>query len=212
MVKIDKELDTMEANVMKMARQVISMHEKVVEVLENPDREMELEIMQADDIINHMEEEVNDQAVRSLALLSPVASDLRKVVADIKIASELERIGDYAKNVAKYLLKQDAQFPHVLEYAQQMEKYMINMLQETMKAYEERDVESAFEIVKRDQYLNQLVKEIRARLKEESGENLIEDVFVVSGMLRNIERAGDHIKNICEHIIYMMKGQHYDFG
>ena len=102
MVKIDKELDTMEANVMKMARQVISMHEKVVEVLENPDREMELEIMQADDIINHMEEEVNDQAVRSLALLSPVASDLRKVVADIKIASELERIGDYAKNVAKY--------------------------------------------------------------------------------------------------------------
>ncbi|WP_115716539.1 phosphate signaling complex protein PhoU [Amedibacterium intestinale] len=212
MVKIDKELDTMEANVMKMARQVISMHEKVVEVLESPDREMELEIMQADDIINHMEEEVNDQAVRSLALLSPVASDLRKVVADIKIASELERIGDYAKNVAKYLLKQDAQFPHVLEYAQQMEKYMINMLQETMKAYEERNVESAFEIVKRDQYLNQLVKEIRARLKEESGENLIEDVFVVSGMLRNIERAGDHIKNICEHIIYMMKGQHYDFG
>ena len=212
MVKIDKELDTMEASVMKMARQVISMHEKVVEVLESPDREMELEIMQADDIINHMEEEVNDQAVRSLALLSPVASDLRKVVADIKIASELERIGDYAKNVAKYLLKQDAQFPHVLEYAQQMEKYMINMLQETMKAYEERDVESAFEIVKRDQYLNQLVKEIRARLKEESGENLIEDVFVVSGMLRNIERAGDHIKNICEHIIYMMKGQHYDFG
>lgn len=81
-----------------------------------------------------------------------------------------------------------------------------------MKAYEERNVESAFEIVKRDQYLNQLVKEIRARLKEESGENLIEDVFVVSGMLRNIERAGDHIKNICEHIIYMMKGQHYDFG
>ena len=212
MVKIDKELDTMEANVMKMARQVISMHEKVVEVLENPAREMELESMQADDIINHMEEEVNDQAVRSLALLSPVASDLRKVVADIKIASELERIGDYAKNVAKYLLKQDAQFPHVLEYAQQMEKYMINMLQETMKAYEERNVESAFEIVKRDQYLNQLVKEIRARLKEESGENLIEDVFVVSGMLRNIERAGDHIKNICEHIIYMMKGQHYDFG
>ena len=212
MVKIDKELDTMEANVMKMARQVISMHEKVVEVLENPDRAMEHEIMQADDIINHMEEEVNDQAVRSLALLSPVASDLRKVVADIKIASELERIGDYAKNVAKYLLKQDAQFPHVLEYAQQMEKYTINMLQETMKAYEERNVESAFEIVKRDQYLNQLVKEIRARLKEESGENLIEDVFVVSGMLRNIERAGDHIKNICEHIIYMMKGQHYDFG
>ena len=212
MIKIDKELDTMEENVLKMGQKVVRMHEKVVQALNSPNKEIELEIVQSDDIINHLEEEINDQAVRSLALLSPVASDLRKVVADIKIAAELERIGDYAKNVAKYLLKQDSQFPHVLEYAQQMEKYMINMLQETMKAYEERNVESAFEIVKRDQYLNQLVKEIRARLKEESGENLIEDVFVVSGMLRNIERAGDHIKNICEHIIYMMKGQHYDFG
>lgn len=212
MVKIDKELDTMESNVMKMAKQVIAMHEKVVEVLESPDREMELEIMQADDIINHMEEEVNDQAVRSLALLSPVASDLRKVVADIKIASELERIGDYAKNVAKYLLKQDTQIPYVLDYAQQMEKYMITMLQETMKAYEERNVETAFEIVKKDQYLNQLVKEIRAGLRSQQDENIIDEIFMISAMLRNIERAGDHIKNICEHIIYMMKGQHYDFG
>lgn len=212
MVKIDKELDTMESNVMKMAKQVIAMHEKVVEVLGSPDREMELEIMQADDIINHMEEEVNDQAVRSLALLSPVASDLRKVVADIKIASELERIGDYAKNVAKYLLKQDTQIPYVLDYAQQMEKYMITMLQETMKAYEERNVETAFEIVKKDQYLNQLVKEIRAGLRSQQGENIIDEIFMISAMLRNIERAGDHIKNICEHIIYMMKGQHYDFG
>lgn len=214
MVKIDKELDTMEANVIKMTKRVADMHERIVEVLGNPDREKELDIMQADEIVNHLEEEINDQAVRSLALLSPVASDLRKVVADIKIASELERIGDYAKNIAKFLIKQDtdAKLPHVLEYAQEMEKHMIGMLQETMQAYAERNVEQAFEIAKRDQYLNQLMKELRSALAKEAGEHLMEQVFAVSAMVRNIERAGDHIKNICEHIIYMVKGQHYDFG
>ena len=87
MIKIDKELDTMEENVLKMGQKVVRMHEKVVQALNSPNKEIELEIVQSDDIINHLEEEINDQAVRSLALLSPVASDLRKVVADIKIAS-----------------------------------------------------------------------------------------------------------------------------
>ncbi len=72
-----------------------------------PNKERELEIIQADDRINHMEEEINDLAIESLALLAPVASDLRKVIGTIKIATELERIGDYAKNIAKFLIKQD---------------------------------------------------------------------------------------------------------
>ena len=100
MVKIDKELNEMEENIIKMGNKVILMHTAVMDVLEYPDKEKELEIIQSDDRINHLEEEINDQAITSLALLSPVASDLRKVIAAIKIASELERIGDYAKNIA----------------------------------------------------------------------------------------------------------------
>ena len=78
MVKIDKELDGMEQNVLKMGNKVIAMHEAVIAVLSQQDKEKELEIVQADDRINHLEEEINDQAIASLALLSPVASDLRK--------------------------------------------------------------------------------------------------------------------------------------
>ncbi len=211
MVKLDKELETMELNIIKMANRVIQMHERLIGVLETPDKEVELDIMQEDDIVNHLEEEINDQAVRSLALLSPVASDLRKVVADIKIASELERIGDYAKNIAKFLIKQEIEVPRIIDYAQAMEKHMIEMLQETMKAYEARDVEAAFQIAKKDEYLNQLLKELRNDVG--SGVSLdIDHIFAVSSMLRNIERGGDHIKNICEHIIYMVKGQHYDLS
>lgn len=212
MVKLDKELETMESNIMKMANRVIDMHERLIDVLQAPDKEKELDIMQADDIVNHLEEEINDQAVRSLALLSPVASDLRKVVADIKIASELERIGDYAKNIAKFLIKQNIEAPRIIGYAQAMEKHMIEMLQETMDAYEKRNVELAFQIAKKDEYLNQLLKELRHDVAAGATPLEIDHIFAVSSMLRNIERGGDHIKNICEHIIYMVKGQHYDLS
>lgn len=212
MIKIDKELDAMEHSVLKMGQKVISMHEKVVSALEKPGKELELDIIQSDEIINHLEEEINDLAVRSLALLSPVASDLRKVVADIKIASELERIGDYAKNIAIFLIKHDTIDTAILEYAQAMEKGFISMLEETMVSYEQRDIDKAFEIPERDKEINKLLKELKKNVQIHHDPQLIEHVFEISSMLRNIERAGDHTKNICEHIIYMMKGQHYDFG
>lgn len=212
MIKIDKELDAMEHSVLKMGQKVMKMHEKVVCALEKPGKDLELEIVQSDDIINHLEEEINDLAVRSLALLSPVASDLRKVVADIKIASELERIGDYAKNIAIFLIKHDTIDVSVLEYAQAMEKGFISMLGETMVCYEQRDVEKAFEIPERDKEINMLFKELKSIVNASDDPLLVEHIFEISSMLRNIERAGDHTKNICEHIIYMIKGQHYDFG
>lgn len=212
MVKIDKELDLMEESLLKMGKKVVRMHEKVIDALNDANKEIALDIIKSDEIINHLEEEINDQAVRSLALLSPVASDLRKVVADIKIASELERIGDYAKNIAIFLIKHDDIDASILDYAQAMEKGFISMLNETMECYANRDIDKAFEIPEQDKEINVLYKELKEKLKQSHTEYLLEHIFEISSMLRNIERAGDHTKNICEHIIYMMKGQHYDFG
>ena len=123
MVKIDKELNEMEENIIKMGNKVILMHTAVMDVLEYPDKEKELEIIQSDDRINHLEEEINDQAITSLALLSPVASDLRKVIAAIKIASELERIGDYAKNIAIFMIKHEELDENIREYARSMVRF-----------------------------------------------------------------------------------------
>lgn len=210
MVKLDAELAAMEQNLLKMAQRVIAMHEKVVAALKQPSKEIELDIVQADDVINHLEEEINDQAIRSLALLSPVASDLRKVIADIKIASELERIGDYAKNIAIFLIKNESLDATIRSYGIAMEKQLMEMLKDTITAYEQRDVDMAFEIAERDKAIKELYYKLKSKLKEQ--EDLLQHIFEISAMMRNMERAGDHTKNICEHIIYMMKGQHYDFG
>ena len=147
-----------------------------------------------------------------MAFASPVASDLRKVVADIKIASELERIGDYAKNISIFLIKHDDMDASILDYAQAMEKGFIAMLQETMTCYESRDIDTAFEIPEKDKEINVLYKELKEKIRHDDSSYLVEHIFEISSMLSNIERAGDHTKNICEHIIYMIKGQHYDFG
>ena len=200
----------MEQNLLKMAQRVIAMHEKVVAALKQPSKEIELDIVQADDVINHLEEEINDQAIRSLALLSPVASDLRKVIADIKIASELERIGDYAKNIAIFLIKNESLDATIRSYGIAMEEQLMEMLKDTITAYEQRDVDMAFEIAERDKAIKELYYKLKSKLKEQ--EDLLQHIFEISAMMRNMERAGDHTKNICEHIIYMMKGQHYDFG
>lgn len=212
MVKIDKELNEMEENIIKMGNKVILMHTAVMDVLETPDKEKELEIIQSDDRINHLEEEINDQAITSLALLSPVASDLRKVIAAIKIASELERIGDYAKNIAIFLIKHEELDENIREYAKSMEKEFIAMLENAITCYMNADVEAAFEIPEQDKQINTLLKETKYNVTKQQKEALLEHVFEISSMLRNIERAGDHVKNICEHVIYMVKGQHYDFG
>ena len=215
MIRIDGKLSQMEQTLVKMGNRVVSMHECVCEVLAVPNKERELEIIQADDRINHMEEEINDLAIESLALLAPVATDLRKVIGTIKIATDLERIGDYAKNIAKFLIKNENLSDVVADYAISMEKDLISMLEKAMQCMVDQDEEAAFAIPESDHLINQQMRDIREKLlsnKEESKEDTLKELFEISAMLRNIERAGDHVKNICEHVLYMMKGQHYDFG
>ena len=215
MIRIDGKLSQMEQTLVKMGNRVVGMHECVCEVLAEPNKERELEIISADDRINHMEEEINDLAIESLALLAPVASDLRKVIAAIKIASELERIGDYAKNISKFLIKNDHLTDIVCDYAISMEKDLIAKLEKAMQCMVDQDEEAAFAIPESDHRINQQMKDIREKLLSQNDvdkEQLLDELFEISDLLRNIERAGDHVKNICEHILYMMKGQHYDFG
>ena len=211
-MRIDREITKMEETIQKMGSKVIDMHENVIKALVERDTELELSIVRADERINLLEEEVNDQAVRALALLSPVASDLRRVITGIKVASELERIGDYAKNIASFLLKNEHIDSAALDYAIAMQKNSIEMLRQAMVCYDQKDVEMAFEIPEMDKEIERLFKEMRENIKQRNDIDEIRNLFDVITMFRNIEREGDHITNICEHVIYMVKGQHYDFG
>lgn len=211
-IKIEKELEEMEQTILMMGEKVMRMHERIQDVIQHPDKTKALEIMQSDDRINHLEEEINDLAIAALALLSPVASDLRRVVAGIKIASELERIADYAKNIAVFMIQHEQVDSAILEYANQMEVSFCNMLSIAMKAYEEKDANTAFTIPELDTELDEMNNALQEKVRFFEDIHQLRHAINAAVMLRSIERAGDHTKNICEHIIYLVKGQHYDFG
>jgi phosphate transport system protein len=195
-----------------MGEQVIEQHRRCAKVLTNYDDDLAHEIIDNDEIINNYEININDQAIADIVLLRPVATDLRRVLVAIKIASDLERIGDYAKGLATYILKNsdEDEYDHLLNHAVVMENKLIQILEAVMKSYKEKDVQSAYEIPKEDEALNNLLREFRHKLVEEKDPNL-KHVFYLSNLFRNIERAGDHSVNICEHIVYLCKGIQYDF-
>lgn len=215
MVKLDDTLILYEDLIQKMGVKVRAMYELALEIVETGDREKALNLIQADEFINRFEEEINDQGQDALALLSPVATDLRVILAGIKTANDLERIGDYAKNIARYVIKNGSIPPVILSKVKEIGRLFLIMFEHTMTAYKKRDVQAAYMIAEEDEKINALMNEILEELNtalksgtEESMDFLIPTI----ALLRNFERSGDHAKNILEHLIYLEKGQHVDFG
>lgn len=214
-MNLDQTLDNLESSVYRMGEKVLEQHEKCLSILSTHNKDEALKIVKTDDFINRIEEDINNQAMASFALLSPVASDLRRVIVAIKIASELERIGDYAKGLAGFIIKdRNPEETTISHYAIEMEKEVISMLKEAMEIYQNRDINHAFELPKKDEKIDRLLNDFQNTLLDYNyTEDLtLKQVFYVSGLFRNIERSGDHIINICEHTIFLCKGVQYDFG
>lgn len=211
-MNLDKSLEQLELSVFHMGERVIKQHVNCLEILSDKDKEVALSVVKTDDFINRYEEDINNQAMAQFALLSPVASDLRRILVAIKIASELERIGDYAKGLASFIIKdRDPEEDALMHYALEMEKDIIRMLKETMDAYRKRNLEKAFDIPKQEEKLDKLMKEFKQKLTKAEESITPKQAFYLSGLFRNIERSGDHTINICEHIVYLIKGIQYDF-
>lgn len=210
-MNIDQELYQIQQHVSKMGNKVIENHQRLMLAISTQSQEDAFKVMQEDEYINRKEEEIHDIAQRALALLTPVAKDLRMILASIKIASELERIGDHAKNIARQFIKNEVLFLHILDDSMQLEQQILQMLKQSLEVYEQFDEQSCFDMIEKDESINQFID--TCSLKLISDDHISRhDLFMCASILRSLERSGDHVKNICEHILYMMKGQHYDFG
>lgn len=211
MIKLDNSIDLMINDLILMSNEVIAMHQMMIEVINKHDQNKALLVIEHDKVVNNFEAMINNQAMTILALLAPVAKDLRTVISCIKIASELERIGDYAKNNAIFMLKKAYNHEMVIEYATKMELVVIKMLEDIMKAFLSRDSELALKLVDCDLEVDTLYRQLQSSIKKDVIEYSI-DIIDISLLLKNIERAGDHIVNICEHILFMINGTYYDFA
>lgn len=209
-MKLDDQIIQLNELILIMAHQVKMMMTTAVDALIKSDQDKALYVVEQDAILNHYEVEVNEIAIQALSLLQPVAKDLRFLISAMKIANELERIGDYAKNIARFVIKKQVLPQSIDEDALSLVNQFLANFDEAIEVLKHPEANLAYQVALKDELLdkrlNQLVEKIDALPANER-------VSVATiGILRNVERAGDHTKNVCEHIIYRTKSQFIDLG
>lgn len=180
-----------------------------MDALVNGNVELAEVVMQRDKQIDALEVEVDKLAIRVLALRAPMADDLREVIAVLKIAGVIERIGDYAKNIAKRTghIEGRKRF-EPLTLLPAMAEIAAEMVHDVLTAFAARDPIAASEIIQRDSKVDAFYDSIFRNMVSYMVENpaTISSVAQLLFVARNIERIGDHATNIAEMVHYAATG------
>lgn len=184
---------------------------KAMEAFMKSDKELALKVVEGDKIINYHEEVINDQAIEILTLMQPVAKDLRLLIGGIKVVNDLERIGDYAKNISRFVINSDIVDDKYAQEVLKLTKLFLKNFAEVLNVLKDRDTKEAYRVAALDADLDVAVdKFVKILAFNEFKNDLI--TVELNNIVQNIERAGDHAKNICEQVIYIEKGRYIDFG
>ncbi len=206
----DEQLKTLHATVLKMGALCESQFSNSIVALIKGDDELVDKIIGKDDRIDELEKKIDDQVVNLITLRAPMAIDLRETVSAMRIASELERIGDLAKNTAKRakIIKGsiDINISALIKSAAELAQ--IN-LKKTLDSYSKNDEKLALSVWNSDKeidiMINKLLQGLMSNIKKEK-----KNIEVFSHLLfvaKNIERVGDHSTNICEYVHFLVKGE-----
>ena len=205
----DEELDRMNNAVLEMGGLVERQLAASIDSLVRRDDDRASQVIIDDRRVDALEAEIDQLAMRILALRQPVAVDLRTIIASLKIASDLERMGDYAANVAKRTIALDAIDPMRLTRAiSRMAGTVQGMIKEVLDAFRDGDVERAMAVWRRDEEVdesyNSLFRELLTYMMEDP--RRITPCAHLLFVAKNIERIGDHATNIAEIINYAVTG------
>ncbi len=207
----DRDLETIQAQIMKMGGLVEKAILDAATSLETRDEELAEQVRSGDRAIDALEEQINEEAARVIALRAPTAIDLRLILTVMKIAGNLERIGDYAKNMAKRttVLTQMAPINGATAALRRMAREVERMLRDALDAYIQRDAGLAQDVVLRDhdvdQMYNALFREFLTFMMEDPRN--ITPCMHLHFIAKNTERMGDHVTSIAEQVVYLVTGE-----
>ncbi len=204
------ELEELNRQLLWMGGLVERALQNAIQALVGPDRKLAREVIEEENAINALQVEIDDRALRLLALQQPMATDLRLIVAAMKINSDLERIGDQAVNIAQgigYILD----YPQVKPYADipRMGAIAQEMVHAALDAFVHRNVEQARAVLLRDDEVDTLRDQIYRQMLTHMAQHseIIIPAFQLTLVARNLERVADHATNIAEDVIYMVVGR-----
>ncbi len=178
-------------------------------VYEN-DRELAQKVLSSDYKINNLEVSIDDECTRIIAKRQPAAGDLRLIMAIIKTIADLERIGDEAEKIAQVALESfDSKQQDLLMNLDNLGRSVLSLLQDTLDAFTRMDVDAAVKVHKADKNIDRnydaLMRQLMTYMMEDP--RSIPSVMTAMWAARSIERIGDRCQNICEYIIYFVKGK-----
>lgn len=212
MTQLELGIDGVKKEVLSMWTLVESQLTKAKDAMVNFDRDLAREVILKEKRVNAFELKIDRDCENIFALYCPVAIDLRFLLAALKINNNLERIGDIAEGLSKYVVESSNEFDRTLFETTQLLRMFddaINILIDTRTAFEKEDTILARSIFKRDEILDDINRDAVEKVAEAIREdiNVIDDALYVLSMIRKLERVGDQSKNIAEEIIFYIEAK-----
>ena len=206
----DEDLGQLRALVSEMGGRAEAAITDALKALTRRDLELAARVVEEDKKIDVLEAEIEKQVVRLIALRAPMADDLREAIAAMKIASTIERIGDYAKNIAKRVaVLQDVKGIEPISILPAMGRVACDMVHQVLDAFAARDAEAAVAVADRDRTVDDFYNSIFRTLLTymmENPHNITASTHLLF-IAKNLERVGDHATNLAEMVYFAATGE-----
>jgi phosphate transport system protein len=209
--RFNKDIEDLRNTVLGMGGLVETQLSRAIAAIVSGDSELGLQVAKDDYKVNNLEVEIDEECSRILATRAPAAGDLRLIVAIIKTITDLERIGDEAEKIG-FLASKLAGMDRPADSYRELKNlgsHVSHMLRDAMNAFARLDVAEALDVVKEDELVDDeydaITRQCITFMMEDP--RSIKRVMNVTWAARSLERIGDHAKNICEYVIYMVEGK-----
>lgn len=209
-IHLIQDLESLHRDVLAMCTMVEEIIHKAVDELGKPDRDLAAVLREQDDEIDRFDVKIEEECLKLLALHQPVAIDLRRIAAVLKITGELERVADLGVHIAERsegLLGSPG--IHLPDRLKSMARVALDMLHRSIDSYVELDGQVARDVIEEDDRVDQMNREIIEELVEtmKRSPELIEPAMHLFSASRHIERVADHATNIAEDVVYLVEGE-----
>ncbi len=205
------ELEDIRNHLLKMGGKAENQLRMILQAMQKSSEDLVKEILAHGDDIDQMEVELDQECTRIIARRQPAASDLRLIVAVMKSITDIERIGDETEKMA-HLLKKLLARDFKSKYYQEIDllgQEVLSNLSDSLNALARLDAEAAIKIAQKDQVIDAHFDELNGHLIKQmvKDPNKVKPYLKLSQCAHSLERIGDHAKNICENIIYLVIGK-----
>jgi phosphate transport system protein len=209
-IHLTRDLETLHQHIMSMCAVVEEVVHKAVDELGQPDVAVSQQLVDRDDEVDRWDVRIEEECLKILALHQPVANNLRRVTAVLKIAWELERVADVAVNIAERAAglagAPEVQVPEKLHH---MAHLALDMLRLSLDAFVAQDSKLARDVCRQDDIVDSLNREIIEELLQlmKRSPELVDPAMQLFSASRHVERVADHATNIAEDVVYLVEGE-----